>query len=121
MKTLLKFLKYRVHFLLTIYSRISVGAELNKGADFYLYNLNPANPKQKFEYRQIDIYNGLVYERLLGENFVLTAKTGMRIAIGSGFFEKEKSFEDAEIKTKPKPAFYANVGLSFNPFIKKNK
>ncbi|TWI18810.1 hypothetical protein [Sphingobacterium siyangense] len=102
-------------------SRISIGSELNKGADFYVYNLNPANPKQKFEYRQIDLYNGLVYERLLGDNFILTAKTGMRVAIGSGLFDKEESLGDAEIETKPKPAFYANVGLSFNPFIKKKK
>lgn len=102
-------------------SRISIGTELNKGADFYLYSLNPAHPEQKYEYRQIDMYNGLVYERLLGNNFILTAKTGMRVAIASGLFEKEKSFNDAEIEPKPKPAFYANIGLSFNPFIKKKK
>ncbi|MBN9296269.1 MAG: hypothetical protein J0I41_04610 [Filimonas sp.] len=98
--------------------RLSLGTELDRSG-FYLYNLDPNNPSQKYEYRQVDLNNGLVYEHLIGSHFVATARTGIRATISSGIFEKEKKFGDAVFETTPKPGFYFNIGLSYNPFIKK--
>ncbi|MGJ1261859.1 DUF6268 family outer membrane beta-barrel protein [Sphingobacterium spiritivorum] len=95
--------------------RVSMGAELD-GTSFYLYNIDGSS--QKYQYSQLDINSGLVYEHLLGNYFIITAKTGARIVPTARVFEKEKSFEDYIYKTKPDPAFYFNIGLFFNPFSK---
>ncbi|MGJ1433015.1 DUF6268 family outer membrane beta-barrel protein [Sphingobacterium spiritivorum] len=95
--------------------RVSVGAELD-GTSFYLYNIDGTS--QKYQYSQMDINSGFVYEHLLGNYFIIAAKTGARIVPTARVFEKEKSFDDYIFKTKPDPAFYFNIGLSFNPFSK---
>ncbi|MFE7086174.1 DUF6268 family outer membrane beta-barrel protein [Sphingobacterium spiritivorum] len=95
--------------------RVSMGAELD-GNSFYLYNIDGTS--QKYQYSQMDINSGFVYEHLLGNYFIIAAKTGVRIVPTARVFEKEKSFEDYIYKIKPDPAFYFNIGLSFNPFSK---
>ena len=101
-------------------ARLSLGTELDRTA-FYLYNINPNNNSQKYEYRQIVLNNGLVYEHLLGENFVLTARTGLKSIVIGRLFEKEESFGSPLIKVSQDPSFYFNIGISFNPFSKVNK
>jgi len=93
--------------------RISLGSEIDR-TSFYVYNLDSTS--QRYEYRQLDINSGLVYEHLLGKYFVLTAKTGMRLTTTGRLFRKEDSFNSPVIKTSPDPTFYFNIGVSFNPF-----
>jgi hypothetical protein len=81
---------------------------------FYLYNIDGTS--QKYEYRQLDINSGFVYEHVIANYFLVTAKTGIRLTPSGRIFEKEKSFGDPVFETKPDPAFYFNIGLSFNPF-----
>lgn len=92
--------------------RISLGAELDRPS-FYLYGIDGTN--QRYEYRQLDINSGLLYEHALG-NFVLTAKTGLKYTPAGRLFKKEDSFNDPVFETKPETAFYFNLGISFNPF-----
>lgn len=100
-------------------SRLSLGSELDV-TSFYLYNFDDV--KQRYEYRQVDVNSGFIYEHAFGE-FVLTAKAGLKVTPSSRIFEKEKSFRKATVEFKPDPTFYFNVGISFNPFtiLKKNK
>jgi|GEM_PF-107236 len=92
--------------------RLSLGTELDR-TTFYLYRLD--GTEQKYEYRQLDLLSGLNYEHAIG-NFVLTAKSGMKLTPSGRLFRKEDSFKDAVFEMKPDPAFYFNIGISFNPF-----
>lgn len=99
--------------------RVSLGTELDR-TSFYLYNLDGTD--QRYEYRQVDINNGLIYEHAIG-NFVITGKAGVKLTPSGRLFKKEDSFNDAVFEMAPDPTFYFNVGVSFNPFtfLKKNK
>lgn len=99
-------------------SRISLGTELDRNG-FYLYNINKQTPSQRYEYRQIELDNGLIYEHLLGGYLILTARTGAKWIAISRLFEKEKTFSTAWLETAAKPTGYFNLGISFNPFAKK--
>ncbi|PSL27556.1 DUF6268 family outer membrane beta-barrel protein [Chitinophaga ginsengisoli] len=93
--------------------RLSLGTEIDRPS-FYLYNLD--STAQKYEYRQFDLNSGLVYEHILTKYLLLTVKTGMKITPSGRIFRKEDSFADPVYETKPDPAFYFNIGVSFNPF-----
>lgn len=92
--------------------RLSLGTELDR-TSFYLYNIDGTS--QKYEYRQLDINSGLIYEHAVG-SFVITGKTGIKLTPSGRIFRKEDSFADPVYQTKPDPSFYFNVGVSFNPF-----
>ncbi|MNL24094.1 hypothetical protein D3C87_1455170 [compost metagenome] len=98
--------------------RISLGTELDRNG-FYLYNINGQMPSQRYEYRQIELDNGLIYEHLLGDYLILTARTGAKWIAISRLFEKEKTFSTEWLETAAKPTVYFNLGISFNPFAKK--
>lgn len=93
--------------------RISLGAEIDR-TSFYLYNLDSTS--QRYEYRQLDINSGLTYEHVIAKRFVITAKAGMKFTSSGRLFRKEDSFGDPVYETTPDPAFFLNVGVSFNPF-----
>lgn len=93
--------------------RVSLGSEIDR-TSFYVYDIDSTS--QRYEYRQLDINSGLVYEHLIAKYFVLTAKTGMRLTTTGRLFRKEDSFNSPVFKTSPDPTFYINVGVSFNPF-----
>ena len=93
--------------------RLSLGTELDR-TSFYLYNLDGTS--QKYEYRQLDINSGLNYEQVIGKYFMLTAKSGIKLTPSGRIFKKEESYADPVYQTSPDPAFYFNMGISFNPF-----
>lgn len=93
--------------------RISLGAEIDR-TSFYLYHLDSTS--QRYEYRQLDINSGLTYEHVIAKRFVITAKTGIKFTSSGRLFRKEDSFGDPVYETTPDPAFFLNVGVSFNPF-----
>ena len=92
--------------------RISFGTEMDN-TSFYIYR----NDK-RYEYRQLDINSGAIYEHHLGGNFIGTLKTGIRATPNARIFEKQESFKDYIFEAKYKPSFYFNVGISYNPFGK---
>ncbi|MCF6405978.1 hypothetical protein L3C95_23965 [Chitinophaga filiformis] len=93
--------------------RLSFGSEIDRSS-FYLYNLDSTS--QKYEYRQLDLNSGFVYEHILTKYLLLTVKTGMKMTPTGRIFRKEDSFGDPVYKTTPDPTFYFNIGVSFNPF-----
>lgn len=92
--------------------RVSLGTEFDR-TSFYLYNIDGTS--QRYEYRQVDLNSGLMYEHAIGD-LVFTGKTGVRLTQAARFFKKQDSFKDAVFKANPDPSFYFNVGVSFNPF-----
>lgn len=95
--------------------RISLGSEMSN-TSFYLYQA-----EKTYEFRQLNINSGIIYEHNLGSNFIGTLKTGLRITPNARIFDKEESFKDYIFEAKPKPSFYFNVGVSYNPFGKLRK
>ncbi|SFM62043.1 hypothetical protein SAMN05421738_101145 [Algoriella xinjiangensis] len=96
--------------------RLSFGSELAK-TSFYIYDINASS--DKFEFRQTELNNGLIYEHLLGKSFVFTAKTGYKYIMNSRIFNKDESFKNYSYELDSDPTFYINAGISFNPFFKK--
>lgn len=92
--------------------RFSLGAEMD-GTTFYLYNIDGTD--QKYQYRQLDINSGFVYEHLIANSFLVTGKTGVRFTPSGRLFRKQDSYSDPVLKMSADPAFYLNIGISFSP------
>lgn len=92
--------------------RISLGTEMDN-TSFYMYKNN-----RTYEFRQLEINSGAIYEHNLGSNFIGTLKTGIRAVPRARAFDKEESFKNYIFEARYKPSFYFNVGLSYNPFGK---
>lgn len=93
--------------------RFSLGTEMDN-TSFYTYRSN-----NTYEFRQVAINSGVIYEHNLGGNFIGTFKTGIRANINSRAFNKQDSFNDYIWKGTYKPSLYFNVGISYNPFERK--
>ncbi len=92
--------------------RISFGTEMDN-TSFYHYL-----PGKTYEYRQVEINSGAIYEHNLGGNFIGTLRTGIRATPNARVFEKQESFKDYIFEAQYKPSFYFNIGVSYNPFGK---
>lgn len=92
--------------------RISLGTEIDN-TSFYMYKNN-----RTYEFRQLEINSGAIYEHNLGSNFIGTLKTGIRAVPQARVFDKAESFKDYIFEASYQPSFYFNVGLSYNPFGK---
>ncbi|UTX49917.1 DUF6268 family outer membrane beta-barrel protein [Chryseobacterium sp. MA9] len=90
--------------------RVSLGTEMDN-TSFYTYRKN-----NTYEFRQVALNSGVIYEHNLGGNFIGTFKTGLRANINSRAFNKQESFNDYIWKGTYKPSFYFNAGISYNPF-----
>ncbi len=95
--------------------RISIGSEF-ESTNFYMYDFDEKNGT--YEFRQIEVNSGFMYEQHLGGSFIATLKSGMKIIPNGRVFEKNESFDSYLFQAKPKPSFYLNLGISFNPFGK---
>ena len=92
--------------------RLSLGTEMD-GTNFYLYP-----DGKRYEFRQLEINSGAMYEHKLGNNLIGTLKAGLRATPSSRIFAKEDSFNDYIFDMNAKPSFYFNVEISYNPFGK---
>ena len=92
--------------------RLSLGTEMD-GTNFYLYP-----DGKRYEFRQLEINSGAMYEHKLGNNLIGALKAGLRATPSSRIFAKEDSFKDYIFDMNAKTSFYFNVGISYNPFGK---
>ena len=91
-------------------ARISVGAEMDQ-LDFFIYNVNTLNPSLRYEFQQPFANSGLMYERLLGESFILTLRSGVRVPFNGRFYEKNQ-VKDPIFKVSSDAGMYFNAGIS---------
>lgn len=82
------------------HGRLSLGTELD-GTSFYLYSHT-----KRYEYRQVEINSGAIYEHKLGVNLIGTFKTGLRATPSSRIFEKQESFNNFIFEGNAKSSFY---------------
>jgi hypothetical protein len=98
------------------YGRLSAGGELDGQSTFFLYNVDQTG--KTYQYRQVDVDLGLLYEHLLPGNITVSLRGGYRVLPFARVFDKNESFNDYILDVKADPAPYFNIGLSFNPFAK---
>lgn len=112
--TLPRYIYIRKHVLKN--GRISIGTELDR-TGFYLYNQDTS--ERTFEYNQVDVNSGLTYEHLVFNYFILTLKGGMRASMSPRIFDRQETYRDPIFQAKSDASGYFNVGVSFNPFVKR--
>ncbi|SDH52834.1 hypothetical protein ACQ86K_12865 [Mucilaginibacter sp. P19] len=98
--------------------RVSIGSEFDR-TSFYLYNLDKSG--KTFEFNQVDLNNGIVYEHLLYNYFILTLKGGLKTSLSPRTFDRNGSYRDPVWEASVKPSAYFNIGISFNPFARKKQ
>lgn len=99
--------------------RLSIGSEFGNNG-FYV-NVDETNYPSVFEYSQLEINSGLIYEHKLADNIFLTVKGGATNFISNRLTEKGEQSKDYIYKNKQDMTGYFNLGLSINPFKKKGK
>tara|TARA_R110002049_G_scaffold343_1_gene2043 strand:+ start:9072 stop:10070 length:999 start_codon:yes stop_codon:yes gene_type:complete len=94
--------------------RLSIGSTLG-GNGFYV-NVNSPMLPDVFEYSQLEINTGLIYEHKLSESVIATVKGGMSNFISSRLTEKGRSNSDYIYANDQGATGYFNLGFSYNPF-----
>ncbi|WP_275143472.1 DUF6268 family outer membrane beta-barrel protein [Elizabethkingia meningoseptica] len=94
-------------------ARLSLGSELDN-TFFYLYNFN--NTDKTYNFSQLEINSGLIYEQRLGKYFIATLKGGLKSIPVSRIFEKNGRMNDYVFDARPQSSLYFNLGISLNPF-----
>jgi hypothetical protein len=94
--------------------RLSFGSELI-GDGYYV------KPGQSFlpgtyEYSQLEVRSGAMYEQTLGSKFIFTVKGGLANTVLSRLYQKNAAFSDYVYKNTEDGTGYLNVGISFIPF-----
>lgn len=99
--------------------RLSAGWELDPQTTFFLNDLDGNGTT--YQYRQVDVNPGLLYEQILPGSIILSLRAGVRINPYARTFEKDRSFTDYTWEGRADATPYVNIGLSFNPFAKPKK
>jgi len=99
--------------------RLSAGWELDPQTTFFLNDLDENGTT--YQYRQVDVNPGLLYEHILPGSIILSLRAGVRINPYARTFEKDRSFTDYTWEGSADAAPYVNIGLSFSPFAKPKK
>lgn len=99
--------------------RLSAGWELDPQTTFFLNDLDDSGTT--YQYRQVDVNPGLLYEHILPGSIILSLRAGVRINPYARTFEKDRSFTDYTWEGRADAAPYVNIGFSFNPFAKPKK
>lgn len=97
--------------------RLSIGSTFG-GNGFYV-NVDQANFPEVFEYSQLEINSGLIYEHKISNNVFATAKGGLTNFISNRLTEKGQPTKDFIYENDQDMTAYFNVGISFNPSFKK--
>jgi hypothetical protein len=97
--------------------RLSIGTEFG-GNGFYV-NVDQANFPDVFEYSQLEINSGFTYEHKLSNSVFATVKAGVTNFISNRLTEKGEPSNDYIYENDQDMTGYFNVGISFNPFKKK--
>lgn len=100
-------------------SRLSLGSTFG-GNGFYV-NVNDPNFPDVFEYSQLEINSGIIYEYKLSDYIITTVKGGLTNFISNRLTEKGEPTEDYIYNNEQNPTSYFNIGFSIDPFAGKKK
>lgn len=82
----------------------------------YYFNGKTTLLPNTYEYSQLKINGGVMYEHKLSNQVIITLQGGVRKHISNRFTEKGKLNKDYVYKNSQDVTGYFNVGISFNPF-----
>ena len=99
------------------YGRFSVGSTF--GSSGFYVNVDAPDFPDVFEYSQLEINSGVMYEHLLSSNLIVTVKGGLTHFISNRLTEKGEANKDFIYENEQDATGYFNVGLSFDPFFKR--
>jgi len=99
--------------------RLSIGSTFG-GNGFYV-NVNNPTLGDVFEYSQLEVNTGLIYEHRLSEGVVAAVQGGMTNFISSRLTEKGEPTNDFVYRNTQGATGYFNIGFSYNPFAMKKK
>jgi len=100
-------------------SRLSLGSTFG-GNGFYV-NVNAPGYPDVFEYSQLEINTGLIYEYRLSDYVITTLKGGLTNFISNRLTEKGEPTGDYIYENEQDATGYFNVGFSIDPFAGKKK
>lgn len=100
-------------------SRLSLGSTFG-GNGFYV-NVNEPDFPDVFEYSQLEINSGFIYEYRLSDYIITTVKGGLTNFISNRLTEKGEPTGDYIYSNEQDPTGYFNVGFSIDPFAGKKK
>jgi hypothetical protein len=73
-----------------------------------------------YEYSQLEVRSGAMYEQTLGSRFIFTVKGGIANTLLSRLYQKNAAFSDYVYKNTEDGTGYLNFGISFIPFKMRN-
>ncbi|MAN59579.1 MAG: hypothetical protein CMC08_07065 [Flavobacteriaceae bacterium] len=97
--------------------RISVGS--NFGSTGFYVNVDAPNFAETFEYSQLEIRSGVIYEHRFSNFLIGTFQGGLQHFISNRLTEKAEPTSDFIYKNDQDATGYFQVGISIDPFAKK--
>jgi len=98
-------------------SRLSVGTTF--GGNGYYVNVEQPDFSQDYEYSQLELNTGLIYEYKVSKSVILTARGGLTSFLSNRLTEKGEPNRDFIYRNEQGSTGYFGVGLSWNPFAKR--
>jgi hypothetical protein len=99
--------------------RFSIGSSF--GSTGFYVNVDSPDFADVFEYSQLEIKSGLIYEHRFSDYFIGTFQGGLQNFISNRLTEKGEPTKDFIYKNEQDATGYFKVGISIDPFAKKKK
>ncbi|OAB76080.1 C2 domain-containing protein [Cochleicola gelatinilyticus] len=97
--------------------RFSIGSSF--GSTGFYVNVDNPNFAETFEYSQLEIKSGIIYEHRFSDYLIGTFQGGLQNFISNRLTEKGEPTNDFIYKNNQDPTGYFQVGISIDPFTKK--
>ena len=98
--------------------RFSIGSSF--GSTGFYVNVDNPNFAETFEYSQLEIKSGIIYENRFSDYLICTFQGGLQNFISNRLTEKAKPTSDFIYENNQDATGYFQVGISIDPFAGKN-
>ncbi len=99
--------------------RFSIGSSF--GSTGFYVNVDNPNFAETFEYSQLEIKSGIIYEHRFSDYLIGTFQGGIQNFISNRLTEKAKPTSDFIYENNQDATGYFQVGISIDPFVKRKK
>ena len=100
--------------------RFSIGSSFRANGFYVNIDNNPTYTKT-YEYSQLEIKSGVIYEHRISDFIIGTFQGGFQNFISNRLTEKGEPTNDFIYKNTQKSTGYFQIGFSIDPFAKKRK
>lgn len=99
--------------------RFSIGSSF--GSTGFYVNVDNPDFAEVFEYSQLEIKSGIIYEHRFSDYLIGTFQGGLQNFISNRLTEKAQPTQDFIYENNQEATGYFQVGISIDPFAKKKK